>query len=112
MLSRLFHRSARIDAGAAAALFAEGRAVPFDVREKHEWKAGRISGASHVPLGSLAAKLAANKIPSGQTVICVCQSGMRSARAQSLLERHGFEALNLSGGMRRWRAAGLPEVTR
>ena len=108
---RLFRRPAHIEAREAAALFADGRALPLDVREKHEWKSGHIRGARHIPLGSLGEKLAANAISKDQTVICICQSGMRSGRAQSLLERHGIEALNMSGGMHRWREAGLPVTT-
>ena len=34
----------------------EGGAQLIDVRADHEWEAGRISGAKHVPLGELAAR--------------------------------------------------------
>jgi rhodanese-related sulfurtransferase len=113
MFSRLFGRSSSsVDASTAAALIADGKAMPLDVREKHEWDAGHISGARHIPLASLATRLQTKALPKDRTVICVCHSGMRSSRARSLLERNGYQALNLSGGMRHWQAAGLPVTTR
>jgi rhodanese-related sulfurtransferase len=44
-------------------------------------------------------------------VVVACRSGNRSARATALLVRSGFEAVNLTGGMRAWAAAGLPVET-
>lgn len=95
----------------AAAALAEGSAVLIDVREKDEWKSGHAAGAMHISLRRLPEEVHKGKIPTNKTVICICQSGSRSARAQSMLKQNGIEALNLRGGMRQWRAAGLP-VTR
>jgi rhodanese-related sulfurtransferase len=47
-----------------------------------------------------------------RTVMTVCRSGHRSARAAALLACHGHEAVNLAGGIRTWARAGLPVVTR
>ena len=40
----------------------------------------------------------------------VCRSGNRSARATKVLSKAGFDAVNLTGGMAAWKAAGLPLV--
>jgi rhodanese-related sulfurtransferase len=85
-------------------------AVLLDVREPTEWQAGHAPGPRHVPLGDLEDKLAA--LPRDRRVVVVCRSGNRSARATALLLRSGFEAVNLSGGMRAWAAAGLPVETK
>ena len=90
---------------AAESLLRSG-AVLLDVREQTEWQAGHVPGALHVPLGELEGKLGA--LPRGRQVVVICRSGNRSARATSLLVRSGFEAVNLSGGMLAWAAAGLP----
>ena len=50
------------------------------------------------------------KVPANRTVITVCRSGHRSAKAAALLARHGRDVLNLAGGMRAWARAGLPVV--
>ena len=49
-------------------------------------------------------------LPPRRTVITVCRSGHRSARAAALLACEGREVVNLSGGMRAWARAGLPVV--
>ena len=45
-----------------------------------------------------------------RTVITVCRSGHRSARAAALLAREGREVASLPGGMHAWARAGLPCV--
>jgi rhodanese-related sulfurtransferase len=87
----------------AQVLLGEG-AVLLDVREPDEWAAGHAPGAVHVPLGQLGARLA--EIPSG-TVVVVCRSGARSARAAAALLGAGRDARNLAGGMQAWAGAGL-----
>lgn len=93
-----------------AADLAGGGAVLLDVREPHEWQAGHAPKARHVPLGQLARR--AGELPRGRSVITVCRSGARSARAAALLAREGREVFNLSGGMHAWARAGLPVVAR
>jgi rhodanese-related sulfurtransferase len=45
------------------------------------------------------------------TAVIVCRSGGRSNTVTQLLNSHGINALNMSGGMRAWEKAGLPVVT-
>lgn len=78
-----------------------------DVREPEEWREGHVAGAQHIPLGSLAARLA--ELPRDQEILTMCRSGNRSAKAQSLLQAHGFAKVrNVSGGIIAWERAGLP----
>lgn len=93
----------------AAALMADG-AVLLDVREPHEWQAGHAPRARHIPLGQLARR--SGELPKGRTVVTVCRSGARSARAAAMLARDGRAVSNLSGGMHAWARAGLPVVAR
>lgn len=82
--------------------------VLLDVREPDEWTAGRAPGALHLPLGTLAAEHL--RLPRDQPIICVCRGGGRSARATEALRNAGYDATNLTGGMKAWAAAGLPVV--
>ena len=104
---QLFPRRPRATAEQARDLQQQG-AILLDVREDAEWQAGHAPKARHIPLGRLPARL--SDLPSGRTVITVCRSGHRSARAAALLARDGREVINLSGGMRAWARAGLPVV--
>jgi rhodanese-related sulfurtransferase len=78
----------------------------IDVREDYEWEAGRIAGARHVELGSVAAEAAS--IDRDRPVVFYCRSGARSAMATEAFRGAGFEAHNMVGGLLDWDAAGLP----
>jgi rhodanese-related sulfurtransferase len=86
-----------------------GPAVLLDVREPQEWQAGHAPQANHIPLGRLESRLA--ELPRDRQVITVCRSGRRSALAAQQLVAHGYQAVNLTGGMTAWAAAGLPVIT-
>jgi rhodanese-related sulfurtransferase len=77
-----------------------------DVREPYEWEAGRIPGARHVALGSVAA--AAEQIERETPVVFVCRVGGRSTMAADAFRRAGYEAYSLAGGVLAWEARGLP----
>lgn len=98
-----------VSAGQAAGMAANG-AILLDVRQPHEWQAGHAPKARHIPLGQLARRV--GELPPGRTVVTVCRSGARSARAAALLARDGREVANLSGGMHAWHRAGLPVVAK
>ena len=85
-----------------------GDAVLIDVREQHEYDAGHAPQARHLAMSELSHRVA--EIPADVPVICVCHLGGRSAAVSDALTRAGFNALNLTGGMEAWQAAGLPVV--
>jgi rhodanese-related sulfurtransferase len=82
--------------------------VVLDVRESHEWAAGHIEGALHIPLGDLPARVG-ELDPTAATVV-VCHVGGRSARATAWLHAQGHDVVNLEGGMEAWEQAGRPVV--
>lgn len=102
---RLLGGGSRIDAVTARNLQRDG-AVLLDVRERAEWSAGHAPKARHIPLGELERRR--GEIAAGRTVITVCRSGARSARAAAQLRRAGLTVLDVKGGMRAWAAAGMP----
>jgi len=77
-----------------------------DVRAEHEWDAGRIVGATHLPLDDLAGRSA--EIDPERPVILYCRGGNRSTMATDALAEAGFDAAKLSEGIVGWAEAGLP----
>ena len=81
----------------------------IDVREPDEFtgELGHIPGAKLIPLGVLDAHL--NEIPKDKTVVFVCRSGGRSARAAAHALENGYKSIyNLKGGMLLWTELHLP----
>lgn len=77
-----------------------------DVRADHEWEAGRIAGAKHVPLPQLPQRT--DEIDSEQAVVVYCRGGNRSSMATAALNDAGFEAVKLSEGIVGWSEDELP----
>ena len=84
-------------------------AVILDVREDDEWVHGHVVGATHIPMGEVPSRL--DDIPEGDPVYVVCRSGGRSGRVAAWLNRNGFDAVNIAGGMGEWEAVGRPMVS-
>jgi len=80
----------------------------LDVREDDEWSAGHIEGAVHLPMGQLADRR--DELADDRPIVAVCRSGARSGQVTAALQRAGYEAHNLEGGMQAWAAADLPFV--
>jgi rhodanese-related sulfurtransferase len=98
-----------IDPQSAAASLKAFRVV--DVREPGEFVGplGHIEEAQSIPLTHLPAVV--EGWPPTESLLVVCRSGARSARACEYLKLRGFGAVyNLRGGMLGWEAAGLPVV--
>ncbi len=87
---------------------AQDRFVLIDVREPHEWDAGRIEGASHIPMDQLGAQL--DRFDRDVTIVFQCLVGGRSAMAAQAFREQGFDAWSLAGGIQEWEARGLPLV--
>ena len=98
--------SAEIHPREAEPLLEAGEALALDVREPHEWRCGHIRGALHIPLGELAARL--HELPRGKRIVAVCRSGSRSGMVVGPLRTHGYDVVNLAGGLLTWHASGLP----
>lgn len=80
----------------------------LDVRELDEWEAGHSADAVHIPMGDLNARI--DEIPTDTTIAVICRSGNRSGAVTAALNRAGFTAHNMEGGMYGWESAGLPIV--
>lgn len=83
----------------------------LDVREPHEWGAGHIDGAVHIPVRELPERVGEFSAVEPEQTLVVCRSGGRSAQATAYLLQHGYDAVNLAGGMSDWAAHGRPMVS-
>lgn len=77
-----------------------------DVRADHEWEAGRIAGATHVPLPQLPERL--GEIDKDRPVVLYCRGGNRSTMAAAALGDAGYDAVKLSEGIVGWSEEDLP----
>jgi rhodanese-related sulfurtransferase len=82
-------------------------ATLLDVREDDEWTAGHAPEAVHVPMSAFLERL--DQVPDGPLAV-VCRVGGRSAQVTAYLRNQGREAVNVTGGMLAWEAAGRPLV--
>jgi rhodanese-related sulfurtransferase len=78
----------------------------LDVREDSEWHEGHIPGAIHIPFHQILSRL--DEVPSNKPVATICTSGVRSSIAASILKAHGFEPVNITGGMDAWKTSTIP----
>ena len=88
----------------ARAMIERERPVVLDVRRATEFAQGHIDGAMNITHTRLRSRL--GEVPRDRPVLVNCRSGARSARACSLLQRHGYSCTNLAGGMLAWEADG------
>jgi rhodanese-related sulfurtransferase len=84
----------------------EDGAQLIDVRADHEWEAGHIAGAVHIPLDELVERV--SEIDKDRPVLLTCRGGNRSTMATTALAEAGFDAAKLSEGVVGWAEEGLP----
>jgi molybdopterin/thiamine biosynthesis adenylyltransferase/rhodanese-related sulfurtransferase len=70
--------------------------VVLDVRGQNEREAFNIGG-QHIPINLLAENL--SLLDQNKTILCYCQTGIRSKQAAVLLKTNGFTVKSLRGGL-------------
>lgn len=81
----------------------------IDVRlpEEYVGELGHISNSELIVLDTIPDHT--NRLPKDKTLIIICRSGARSARATAFLQSQGFASVyNMKGGMILWNELGLP----
>ncbi|MEK6749649.1 MAG: rhodanese-like domain-containing protein [Pseudomonadota bacterium] len=104
---------ADVDTQEAIRLINHQNAMVLDVRTPDEYKQGHILRALNIPLGLMDARITEISKYKETPVVINCRSGQRSARACSMLKKHGFTQVhNLAGGILAWEKANLPLTTK
>jgi molybdopterin/thiamine biosynthesis adenylyltransferase/rhodanese-related sulfurtransferase len=82
--------------------------VVVDVRETHEFEAGHLPGAKHVPRGYLESRIEGAVPDHDAHVVLYCQTGQRSAlAAHTLKDLLGYENVeSMTGGITLWKDRG------
>ena len=91
-----------------SALMADG-AVIIDVRERHEFDAGHLSGAIHIGKGVIERDIEKHDFDTAHKLVLYCGGGFRSAIAAKSLKDMGYDqVVSLWGGWRSIVGEGLP----
>jgi rhodanese-related sulfurtransferase len=78
-----------------------GDVVLLDVREPVELEMAAVTGALHIPMREIPARLA--ELDADRPLVVMCHSGVRSRRVAEYLAANGFGAVfNLNGGIDAW----------
>lgn len=72
--------------------------IILDVRNKSEFKTGKIKGAINIPLDDLRKNL--KKISKRKIIYVYCSTGLRSYLACRILSQNSYKCFNLSGGFK------------
>lgn len=78
--------------------------VLVDVRTPQEFNGdlGHIDGAILMPVQTLADSVKSLEKYKDKTIVVYCRSGNRSQMGTQILLQNGFNAINMTGGMKEW----------
>lgn len=78
--------------------------VVLDVRTPQELVGplGKIEGVINIPVQVLEQRVGELTKYKDRTIAVICRSGNRSRMGTQILLKHGFKAINVSGGMKAW----------
>jgi len=89
-----------IDAKQAIALMDNNDNISLlDVRTIAEYKEGHLRDATLIPVQTLAQNLGMLKQDKGKKILVYCATGNRSVSASRILEKNGFNPINIKGGI-------------
>jgi rhodanese-related sulfurtransferase len=88
------------------------RPVLLDVREGWELQTASAKPEGldllHMPMQTIPARL--HELDKTRPIACLCHHGGRSMQVASFLMQHGFEVVNVAGGIHAWSAQVDPSI--
>ena len=88
------------------------RPILLDVREGWEVQTASAKPEAldllHMPMQSIPARL--HELDKTRPIACLCHHGSRSMQVASFLMQHGFEVVNVAGGIHAWSAQVDPSI--
>jgi len=98
---------AEISANSISAVISDKPHSILDVREPIEWEMGHVPGAILISLGELKERL--EEVPNDIPLIIICEAGIRSSSAASVLQAYGINDIkNVTDGTAGYRNSNLP----
>src|SRR5664280_2080675 len=96
-----------IDPAQAEQELSAEKAVVLDVREPDEYEQGAVSGAVHIPRGTLETSVEGRIPDKSSHLVVYCAGGTRSAFAAKTLQDLGYsDVASVVGGFNRWKDEG------
>ncbi len=90
----------------------EQRPVLLDVREGWEVQTASAQPEGmdllNMPMQTIPARL--HELDKNRPIACLCHHGSRSMQVASFLMQHGFEVVNVAGGIHAWSAQLDPSI--
>jgi rhodanese-related sulfurtransferase len=88
------------------------RPILLDVREGWELQTASAKPEGldllHMPMQTIPARL--HELDKTRPIACLCHHGGRSMQVASFLMQHGFEVVNVAGGIHAWSAQVDPSI--
>ena len=88
------------------------RPILLDVREAWELQTASAKPEAldlvHMPMQSIPARL--DELDKTRPIACLCHHGGRSMQVASFLSQHGFQVVNVAGGIHAWSAQVDPLI--
>ncbi|MGL6174323.1 MAG: rhodanese-like domain-containing protein [Cellulosilyticaceae bacterium] len=75
-----------------------GQIELLDIREDYEYQSGSIKTAKNIPMGELL-QHPERYMNKEKKYYILCQSGGRSGRVTGMLEKQGYQVVDVKGGM-------------
>ncbi|MBO3278262.1 rhodanese-like domain-containing protein [Pseudomonas schmalbachii] len=92
------------------ALVNSDQGVVLDIRSSKEFSAGHIVDALNIPSDKLTARMSELDKHKAKTIIVVDSMGQHAGTWCGVLQKAGYTAAKLSGGIGSWRGDNLPLV--
>lgn len=107
----LQRRGAKVTSMQAVQYMNQGKTVVLDVRDAADFADGHLQNAKNIPLSELPNRIKEIEKSKNATIITVCDRGIRSSSAESILKKAGFgQVFSLEGGLSAWKSQGLPTI--
>lgn len=88
------------------------RPILLDVREAWELQTASAKPEAldlvHMPMQSIPARM--DELDKTRPIACLCHHGGRSMQVASFLSQHGFQVVNVAGGIHAWSAQVDPSI--
>jgi rhodanese-related sulfurtransferase len=88
------------------------RPVLLDVREGWECQTASARADAldlvHMPMQSIPARL--DELDKSRPIACLCHHGSRSMQVAAFLQQHGFQVVNVAGGIHAWSLQVDPSI--
>ncbi|GEM_PF-1224685 len=116
LTEQAFTRVSRVDLETLKALIQAEMVVVLDIRDKKSFRSGHIPGAKNLPLDREESAIVSllEESEAGRTIVICCSDPAcldAASLAARLLQREAYDLMIFPGGIKAWKADGMPLET-